>query len=107
MVLFPIILAELAPIILAELAPIILAELAPIILAELAPIILAELAPIILAELAQKFDLITSFLGIITNEPWYLPHRRPAKAQVNLCISTVLPEPSLFAHMKYGSTSDV
>ena len=34
---------------------------------------------------------------------WYLSHRRPAKAQVSLCICTVMPEPSLFAHMKYGS----
>ena len=29
---------------------------------------------------------------------WYLSHRRPAKAQAML----VSPEPSLFAHMKYG-----
>ena len=28
---------------------------------------------------------------------------RPAKAQVSLHIRTVSPEPSLFAHMKYGS----
>ena len=34
---------------------------------------------------------------------WYLPHRRPAQAQASLRICTVLPEPSLFAHMKYGS----
>ena len=34
---------------------------------------------------------------------WYLLHRRPAKAQVSLRICTVSPEPSLFAHMKYGS----
>ena len=27
---------------------------------------------------------------------WYLSHRRPAKAQGSM------PEPSLFAHMKYG-----
>ena len=33
----------------------------------------------------------------------YLSHRRPAKAQASLCIRTVSPEPSLFAHMKYGS----
>ena len=33
---------------------------------------------------------------------WYLSHRRPAKAQVSLRIRTVSPEPSLFAHMKYG-----
>ena len=34
---------------------------------------------------------------------WYLSHRRPAKAQASLRIRTVSPEPSLFAHMKYGS----
>ena len=34
---------------------------------------------------------------------WYLSHRRPAKAQVSLRIRAVLSEPSLFAHMKYGS----
>ena len=34
---------------------------------------------------------------------WYLPHRRPANTQTSLRIRTVSPEPSLFAHMKYGS----
>ena len=34
---------------------------------------------------------------------WYLPHRRPAKAQESLHICAVSPEPSLFAHIKYGS----
>ena len=34
---------------------------------------------------------------------WYLSHRRPAKAQASLHIRAVSPEPSLFAHMKYGS----
>ena len=34
---------------------------------------------------------------------WYLSHRRPAKALVSLRIHAVSPEPSLFAHMKYGS----
>ena len=33
----------------------------------------------------------------------YLSHRRPVKAQVSLRIRVVSPEPSLFAHMKYGS----
>ena len=33
---------------------------------------------------------------------WYLSHRRPAKAQASLGICAVTPEPSLFAHMKYG-----
>ena len=33
----------------------------------------------------------------------YLSHRRPEKAQSSLRIRTVSPEPSLFAHMKYGS----
>ena len=38
---------------------------------------------------------------------WYLSHRRPAKAQANLRIRAVLPEPSLFAHIKYGSKRSV
>ena len=33
---------------------------------------------------------------------WYLSPWRPAKAQTSLRISAVSPEPSLFAHMKYG-----
>ena len=33
---------------------------------------------------------------------WYLSHRRPAKAQASLQIRVVLPEPSLFVHMKNG-----
>ena len=38
---------------------------------------------------------------------WYLSHRRPAKAQASLRIHAVSPEPSLFAHMKYGSRQKV
>ena len=34
---------------------------------------------------------------------FYLSHRRPAKAQASLRICAVSPEPSLFAHIKYGS----
>ena len=34
---------------------------------------------------------------------WNLSHRRPAKDQASLPICAVSPEPSLFAHMKYGS----
>ena len=34
---------------------------------------------------------------------WYLSHRQPAKAQTSLRICAVSPEPSLFAHIKYGS----
>ena len=34
---------------------------------------------------------------------WYLSHRHSVKAQTSLRIRTVSPEPSLFAHMKYGS----
>ena len=33
----------------------------------------------------------------------YLSHRRPAKAQVSLRIRAVSLEPSVFAHMNYGS----
>ena len=32
---------------------------------------------------------------------WYLSHRRPAKVQENLRIRIALPQPSLFAHLKY------
>ena len=38
---------------------------------------------------------------------WYLSHWRPAKAQASLRIRAVSPEPSLFAHMKYGSRRSV
>ena len=38
---------------------------------------------------------------------WYLTHRCPAKVQVSLRIHTVSPEPSLFAHMKYGNRERV
>ena len=38
----------------------------------------------------------------LAHELWYLSHRRPVKAQVSLPIRTVSPDPSLFAHMKYG-----
>ena len=34
---------------------------------------------------------------------WYLSHRQPAKARASLRICAVSPEPSLFAHMNYGS----
>ena len=38
---------------------------------------------------------------------WYLSHKRPAKAQASLRIRAVSPEPSLVAHMKYGSRRKV
>ena len=34
---------------------------------------------------------------------YHLSHRRPVTARVHLRIHAVSPEPSLFAHMKYGS----
>ena len=34
---------------------------------------------------------------------WYLSDRQPAKAQACLRIRADSPEPSLFAHLKYGS----
>ena len=37
----------------------------------------------------------------------YLSHTQPAKAQASLRILTVSPEPSLFAHMKYGNRRSV
>ena len=33
---------------------------------------------------------------------WYASHRWPVKVQASLRIHAVSPEPSLFAHMKYG-----
>ena len=44
---------------------------------------------------------------ISSNEPaheiWNLSHMRPAKAQASLRVCAVSSEPSLFAHMNYGS----
>ena len=37
----------------------------------------------------------------------YLSHKRPAKAQASLRVRAISPEPSLFAHMKYGSRGRV
>ena len=34
---------------------------------------------------------------------WHLSNMRPEKAQASLRIRAVSPEPSLFAHMNYGS----
>ena len=34
---------------------------------------------------------------------WYLSHMQPAKARASLRVHPVSPEPSLFAHKKYGS----
>ena len=47
----------------------------------------------------------TSTLGKLSQlmRLWYLSNRRPAMAQASLRISAVSPEPSLFAHLKYGS----
>ena len=44
----------------------------------------------------------TSFYMSQLMRLWYVSHRRPAKAQASLRIRAVSPEPSLFAHMKYG-----
>ena len=38
---------------------------------------------------------------------WYLSYRRPAKARASLRIRAVSLEPSLFAHMNYGSRQRV
>ena len=34
---------------------------------------------------------------------WYLSHKRPVNGQASLRIHLVSPEPSLFAHIKYGN----
>ena len=54
----------------------------------------------------QWLELQCSYLSQLMRL-WYLPHRWPAKAQVSLHIHAVLPEPSLFEHMKYGSKQRV
>ena len=60
----------------------------------------------------RLFDGGMSFLERLSDQPhkmsqlmrlWYLSLRRPAKAQASLRICAVSPEPSLFAHIKYGS----
>ena len=38
---------------------------------------------------------------------WYLSHRQPVKAKVSLRLCSVSPEPSLSAHIKYGSRQRV
>ena len=43
----------------------------------------------------------------VSSEIWYLSHRQPAKAQASLRIRAVSPEPSMFAHMKYGNRRKV
>ena len=49
-------------------------------------------------KLACLFDYLSQLIRL-----WHLSHRRSAKAQASLRIRAVLPEPSLFANMKYGS----
>ena len=52
------------------------------------------------------FALITAWAFIYLSQLmrlWLISHRGTGKAQASLCIHTVSPEPSLFAHMKYGS----
>ena len=48
---------------------------------------------------AESYCIIIQYLSQLLRL-WYLSHRGPAKAQARCA---VLPEPSLFAHMKYGS----
>ena len=60
-----------------------------------------------------NFFVIFEFWLNIKNEMsqlmrlWYLSYRQPAKTQMSLHICAVWPEPSLFAHMKYGSIQRV
>ena len=77
-----------------------------------------------LSEMKDTVQIVPSLFNVETNEAvidalnkklankviisqlmrsWYLPHRRQAKAHPSLRICAVSPEPSLFAHMKYGS----
>ena len=48
-------------------------------------------------------DLSSSIYMSQVMRLWYLSYRRPAKAQGSLHIRAISKEPSLFAHMKYGS----
>ena len=50
-----------------------------------------------------NINALLSQLGDMILRWWYLSHGRPAKAQANLRIRAVSPEPSLFAHIKYWS----
>ena len=52
-----------------------------------------------LSTIVRKFEPAHEIMVLIT--------RRPAKAQASLHIHAVSPEPSLFAHMKYGSRQRV
>ena len=51
-------------------------------------------------------DPFTNYLSQLVRL-WYLSHMRPAKAQGSLRTRAILPEPSLFAHMKYGNRQRV
>ena len=51
----------------------------------------------------KNFQQIKKHNLIQLMKSWYLSHRRPAKVLASLCICAVSPEPSLLAHMKYGS----
>ena len=53
--------------------------------------------------LAYQADMLPNELPRPAMRLWYLSHRRPAKAQVSMCIRAVSPEPLLFAHINYGS----
>ena len=50
----------------------------------------------------NKIQLLSQHMRL-----WYLSHRRLAKAKASLRIRAISPEPSLFAHMKYGSKESV
>ena len=61
--------------------------------------------------LLQWFDIQELYGEIITFLEYFMKSwmklRRPANAQASLHIRAVTPEPSLFAHMKYGSRRKV
>ena len=49
-------------------------------------------------QIRRVFEPVHEIMVLITSI-----YRRPAKARASLRIRAVSPEPSLFAHMKYGS----
>ena len=59
------------------------------------------------SKLPENFEVVSTWKYKMSQlmRLWYLSHRRPAS--LSLRIRAVSPEPSLFAHMKYGRSRRV